>query len=78
MDLRGSHDVYVLGFFIVGNMREGFARLKIFRVQVIAVEEKTCGAVDLLICRRSGATRRGRESENLLHEGEAALVSNDT
>ena len=33
---------------------------------------------NLPICRRSGAGHKGRESETLLHEREAALRSNDT
>jgi len=79
LDLRDFHDVHVLGILILGNMRGGrVARLKNFADQVIAVEVKTSGAVDLLICRRSGAAHRGRKTENLLHEGEATLRSNDT
>jgi hypothetical protein len=32
---------------------------------------------NLLICRRSGTGHRARKTENLLHDGEAALLSND-
>ena len=48
-----------------------------FRSQVIAVEEKISGAVEPVICRRSGAGHRGRKTKNLLHDGEAPLLSND-
>jgi hypothetical protein len=47
LELRYSYEVYVLRILILGNTRgEKIARLKNFGDQVIAVEEKTSGAVE--------------------------------
>jgi hypothetical protein len=72
-------DVYVLRIFILGSMRgREIASLKKSGDQPIAVKEKTSDAVEPANLAKDWLGPRGRETENLLHESEAALRSNDT